>query len=55
MLSFARLYEKIESATFKKKENKIILTLVKSEAKPWPRIGSTSATTSSFIEDDDEL
>ena len=53
ILSFARLFGKIESANFKKKPDKLILTLVKSEAKPWPRIGSTGTKGTSSSSDDD--
>ena len=42
-LSFARLYGDISSTTFKKKPNKIIITLKKEESLPWPSIGHTSS------------
>uniref|UniRef100_A0A7S2H6N3 CS domain-containing protein n=1 Tax=Helicotheca tamesis TaxID=374047 RepID=A0A7S2H6N3_9STRA len=39
-LSFGRLYGSIESASFKKKMDKIIITLVKKEVKEWSSIGA---------------
>jgi hypothetical protein len=37
-LSFAKLYGEIEKATFRKKADKVIVTLIKKEMKEWSSV-----------------
>merc|ERR1712232_72748 len=40
-LCFGKLHAPIDSASCRKKKDKIIITLCKTEEKPWPRIGAS--------------